>query len=186
MASLQDKERSKLLELIIEKAVTYPDKYTKFKILVCGKTGIGKSSLVNSLIGYEVTEVGNPGQEINDDAFLAMTREVKAVSIKVNGLIVQIWDSPGLQDGMDNEDYLQDMYEKCKDVELVLYCIDMTISRWTASEITATRLLTTKFGDDFWHKCVVVLTKANHIWFPPTMKNSEQEYTKNVYIPQFS
>ena len=180
MASVQGKERS--IELAIEELLTSPDKYTKFKILVCGRTGTGKSSLVNSLVGYEAMEVGDPGWGISDGAFRAKTMQVQSVSIKVNALILEIWDSPGLQDGTDNDEaYLQDMYEKCKGVDLVLYCSDINIQKWTSSEINATRLLTMKFGDTLWHKCVVVLTKANHMWFPPTMKNSEQVYAKNVY-----
>ena len=178
MASVE--KRSKLLETVIEELRTAPDKYTKFKMLVCGKTGVGKSSLVNSLVGYEAFEVGDPGLELKDDAFSPKTMQVQSASIKINGLIVQIWDSPGLQDGTDNDEaYLQDMYEKCKDVELVLYCIDITIPRWTASEINATRLLTMKFGDTLWHKCVVVLTKANSIWIPPGQ--NQHTYVKQKY-----
>ena len=185
MASVR--ERDKLLQIAIEELLTAPDKYTKFKVLVCGKTGVGKSSLVNSLVGYEAFEVGDPGldigEEVNNDAFRPMTMQVKAASIKVDGLIVQIWDSPGLQDGTDNDEtYLQDMYEKCKDVDLVLYCMEMTTSRWTVSEINATRLLTATFGDTFWQKCVVVLTKANSIWIPPGKRViSEKVYAKRLY-----
>ena len=173
-------ERHRLLETTISELLTAHDidKYTKFKILVCGKTGVGKSSLVNSLVGYEAFEVGDPGLDIGDGAFRPMTMQVKSVSIKVDGLIVQIWDSPGLQDGTDNDEaYLQDMYEKCKDVDLVLYCMEMTIPLWTDSEINAARLLTMKFGDTLWQKCVVVLTKANSI-FAVGKKVSERIYVK--------
>ena len=176
-------ERHRLLETTISELLTAPDidKYTKFKILVCGKTGVGKSSLVNSLVGYEAFEIGDPGSDISDGAFRPMTMQVKSVSIKVDGLIVQIWDSPGLQDGTDNDEaYLQDMYDNCKDVDLVLYCMDMTIPRWTPSEINATRLLTMKFGDTLWQKCVVVLTKANSI-FAIGKKVSERIYVKQIY-----
>ena len=32
-------------------------------ILVCGKTGVGKSSLINNLVGSEVCKINDPGLE---------------------------------------------------------------------------------------------------------------------------
>lgn len=130
-----------------------------FSILVCGKTGVGKSSLVNLLIGNEVFNVGGPG-ETGDFRFT--TDRVRSSSVEIQGVTVTVFDSPGLQDGSRNEQrYLSDMHRQCRNVDLVLYCIDMTISRWTPPEVRATQLLTEKFGLNFWDKTVIVLTKAN-------------------------
>lgn len=133
-------------------------------ILVCGKTGVGKSSLVNLLVGKEVCDVGGPGSITNDPSkiFTPVTDRVEASTVNIEGVQLCIFDSPGLQDGTANERwYLEEMYKNCRDVDLVLYCIDMTIARWTKAEIEATSKLSRRFGNGFWQKTVVVLTKAN-------------------------
>ena len=133
------------------------------KILVCGKTGIGKSSLLNTLIGQELFEIGGPGV-IDEFTSSTVTQHVTPAYASMQNVLLEIFDSPGLQDDTGNdEQYLADMHKKCENVNLVLYCIDMSITRWTNQDLMATRLLTEKFGVEFWKKAVLVLTKANTV-----------------------
>ena len=135
-----------------------------FSILVCGRTGIGKSTLINFIVGEDVCSVGDPGAADEDDysAFDPKTKDVTGHTEILNEVAVTIFDSPGLQDGTEDEaSYLKDMKAKCSDVDLVLYCLEMTQTRWTPPETNALRLLTETFGAPFWGKTVVVLTKAN-------------------------
>ena len=149
-------------------------------ILVCGRTGVGKSSLINSLVGSEVCKTNDPGlEEGNLDP---ETKEVTATFVKIDNVFVAIYDSPGLQDGTVNEErYLQKMYDKCKDVNLVLYCMEMTSSRYTPAEIRATQLITDKFGAEFWNRCVLVMTKANMVRIPSSQRGNERDYHKRLY-----
>ena len=96
---------------------------------------------------------------------------------------VTIYDSPGLQDGAADERYLQNMYDKCKDVNLVLYCMEMTASHYTAAEIRATWLITRRFQPEFWSRRVLVnqMTKANMVQIPPSQKGKEREYHDRLY-----
>ena len=186
--NVEVKAAIKLLQAILDN----PDKYLKLKILVCGQTGVGKSSLVNSLVGYKVCPVGDPGDiERSVDpglhkgpskAFMAETSIVKKVEANINGTIITIWDSPGLQDGTVNEEqYLQDMYDNCSDVDLVLYCVAMTTVRWTNQERNAVTLITQKFGESFWDKCILVLTKANMVRIPKENKKNKRVYLERLY-----
>ena len=136
-------------------------KLEQLSILVCGRSGVGKSSLVNSLVGRYVCEVGDPGLEV--DSLSACTKLTEQNCIELgNGIQITIYDSPGLQDGTNDEEaYLDDMYSKCKDVDLVLYCIDMTDPRFRREEAHAIDMITRKFGSAIWMRCVLVLTKAN-------------------------
>lgn len=153
----------------LEKAFKQIFEEKKLKMLVCGKTGIGKSTLLNTLIGKEVFVFGGPDEGICD----AVTREVTSTRIRVQNIYLELFDSPGLQDGTDNEEkYLEEMYTKCKNVNLVLYCIDMTTTRWTDQEKKAIKLITEKFGLDFWKKSILVLTRANMV---------KQELGKKIY-----
>ena len=132
----------------------------RFQFLVCGKTGVGKSSLINSLVGREACNVNDPGISAS---FAPGTLEVSSTSIDIKGSPVLAWDSPGLQDGLGKDaQYLQSMYEKCKDVDVVLYCIDMTTSRLTDSDKEDIRGLTQKFGFEFWKKNCFGAHKSEH------------------------
>lgn len=148
-------------------------------ILVCGRTGVGKSSLINNLVGKEVCKVNDPGLEGGN--LNRGTTEISEIKANTDNVSVTIYDSPGLQDGAVDERYLQDMYDKCKDVNLVLYCMEMTASHYTAAEIRATRLFTRRFQPEFWNRCVLVMTKANMVRIPPSQKGNEREYHQRLY-----
>lgn len=129
------------------------------RILVTGKTGTGKSALINGLIGDDVAQEG--------DTLDPTTSEVQEIKQMVHGISLSIFDSPGLQDGTSREDeYLQDMQRKCEKVDLVLYTIKMTDQRINVEDTDAMGKLTEAFGYDFWKKAMFVMTFANELRSP--------------------
>jgi len=132
-------------------------KAKSLNVLITGKTGAGKSTLVNSLIGRIVAPEG--------DDFEPKTCEVKEYvhEDSDNGLKITVWDSPGLQDGTGKDDeYLQDMVKKCKQIHLLLYCISLKEERSDlVREESAISKFTNAFGKDIWRNCVFVLTYGN-------------------------
>ena len=124
--------------------------------MITGKTGSGKTSLINGLIGKKVGEEG--------EGLDRMTAHVEAKELTCEGTLVKIWDTPGLQDGTDDEDrYLQEMKENCSDCNLYIYCLNMDQTRFEAAEIRAIQMLTETFGKNFWAKVLFVLTFANKV-----------------------
>ena len=152
------------------------------QFLVCGKTGVGKSSLINSLVGCQACKVGDPGLSEGEEGLEGYTPAIATTWLNINRVCIAIHDSPGLQDsGMDDEKYLQDMYDKCKDVDLVLFCVDMTAPRYDAAHVRSAELLTKKFGEGFWKHCVFVMTKANMVRVPPSERGKDRAYHQRLY-----
>ena len=126
-------------------------------ILITGKTGTGKSSLVNAILGQDVAAVGH-----NLDP---ETSKVSSFSRVIEGINVTVWDSPGLQDGLSKEaDYLNDIEACCKEkIDLFIYCVSMDNLRFTEGnrDLDAMRKLTAKLGKKIWSNAVFILTRAN-------------------------
>ena len=140
-------------------------------IFVSGKSGGGKSALVNALVGETVAEEGAEPDP--------MTAEVTCYSRNVHGVCLHVWDSPGLQDGTVNEGrYLADMNTKgCADADLFLFCINVgdTIKfTLDSSELKALAKLTEAFGTSLWDHAVIALTFANRLG----QKNAEVRLAK--------
>ena len=127
-------------------------------IFITGRTGVGKSALVNGLVGAEVAK---EGEELDPE-----TVEVTSYEKEINGVKVTVWDSPGLQDGTSHEaQYLADMTKKCKGMDLCVYCVSLLETRFTdgCDDIIAMKKLTGVFGKRMWEHTIFVLTFANLI-----------------------
>ncbi|PFX12910.1 GTP-binding protein A [Stylophora pistillata] len=131
-----------------------------FNILVMGTFGSGKSTLVNSLLCKIVAEEGDTLKEYGDAS------EARPYTDVINGITVRIWDSPGLEDGTERDDlYLQDLVKKvsAEEIHLLVYCLKMTDSRFSAADKRTMKKLTKTFGQGPWKHTVIALTFANHI-----------------------
>lgn len=130
------------------------------QILITGRAGSGKSTLVNALVGQRLATVGS--------GLDPQTKNVKDYSITVEDVNVVVWDSPGLQDGSENEEeYLTELKTKCSNVDVVIYCLRITGDGAdfddveTRNDFTAIRKLTHIFGAEWWEHCIFVTTFSN-------------------------
>ena len=144
---------------IFKKLEHWQQRSTEVRILIIGKTGTGKSSLINAVTGFKLAEEG--------DTLQPKTTKVTEYSNKAIGDIqLRVWDSPGLQDGTTNEKaYLEDITRKCKNVDLIIYCIRMSQARIIENgpDSIAMQKLSQEscLGPNMWHNTIIVLTFAN-------------------------
>ena len=143
------------------KVVGTADRETKtIGIMVCGKSGIGKSTLLNILLGTkDKFAVNGPGGE-GDDCMAAGTEDVISVSERIHGIEVTMYDTPGLQSDHNDNFYIDSMTKVMAKIDLVLFCIDSTSTRWVAEAGTVEKLHSF-FGNEFWMKAIFVLTRSN-------------------------
>ena len=133
---------------------------TDLNILVIGKTGQGKSALVNSLI--ELAEGKQIVTEGSRSTGCTTTSQSYIYQNILHNVSVTIIDSPGLQDIQNKEHkYIQEMKNECREISLVLYCMKMTDHRFTNDDEVAMKKLHQVFGQKFWERVVFVLTFAN-------------------------
>ena len=135
----------------------------RMEILLTGRTGTGKSTLVNALVGKPVAETG--------DVLCVGTKHVSGYKVMSReGMEIVVWDSPGLQDGSGEEDnYLREMKENCSNVDIIIYCIDMSAARAQLggaekeqlNDLLAIKKLSATFGPDWWQHSIFVMTRAN-------------------------
>ena len=147
------------------------------KILLTGRTGAGKSTLVNAIVGKEVAKRGNElrAEMMNVTCYKMATEE---------GMDVEVWDSPGLQDGSGNEEeYLTQLKEKCSNVDIIIYCINISATRSEFKEgqndISAIKKLTATFGPQWWKHSIFAMTFANLL---ETMLKTELDVRQGVVL----
>jgi len=127
-------------------------------ILITGKSGTGKSSLVNALVGEPVAEVGRNKVHCTDT--------VTAHKIDIESVEIRVWDSPGLLDDDEGNDerYLAEMKSKLpKQLDLVIFCSKMDETRFRRDDRDTFSILTAHFGKELWKNAVIALTFADKV-----------------------
>ena len=158
MAGLLSKtELEKWQQLLLEWIENNPQK--KLSFLVTGKTGVGKSRLVNALVGKDVAVEGR-----QRDSCTNTTNQHK---VTIEGIDVLVWDSPGLLDHNDTN-YLENLKSvySTHGLDVVIYCVKMNDTKFFPEDKMAIRKLTEGFGKEVWKKTVIALTFANTIQDP--------------------
>lgn len=129
-----------------------------FVFLLVGRTGVGKSSTVNSLMGKEVTQVGD---------YEPTTMEVKEYQAELGGIQFTVVDTPGLCDDFEAEGndykYLSLMREKVKQIDSMWFVSRLDETRVTSDEKRGIKLISEAFGPEVWNHAIIVFTFSNNV-----------------------
>lgn len=125
--------------------------------LTVGKMQVGKSSVINSIVGRQVAEIG-----INIDA---ETKKVKAYQFEVESIGCKVYDTPGFFDGLNevdnNEKYIEQIRKHVSEFHCLLF-VSRLSDPFSADEVQTIRLISEVFTAEVWKNAVVVFTFADH------------------------
>ena len=113
----------KLIKTLLFLLISYLVTANEYSVVIIGKTGVGKSSLINSLFGEQVATVGH------DEA---TTMNVEKYTKYEGNHTINIWDTMGLYDDRgEPKEYIHRIADTVKKAHLVLFCFDSSEARWT-------------------------------------------------------
>ena len=149
----------------------------KYGLMVYGQTGVGKSTLLNGIIGKKVFEIGDKLQH--------KTIRVDKHVMEDGVCCLTVCDTPGFCDDSGEESrYLSSIENECKDIDSLLYCISIRGSKVSLKrDLKTLKKLETILNPDVWKHCIVVMTFANYVVAKLTqkkVKNLEKEYNAQI------
>ena len=127
----------------------------QLNFLLIGRSGVGKSSTVNSLMGKTVAEINR---------WEPATTSIKSFENQFHGVKFFVFDTPGLCDEDDasqkDNERLNSMKAEIPEVDCMLFVTPLNDTRVRSDELRGIKLITEVFGKKIWENAVVVFTFA--------------------------
>jgi GTP-binding protein EngB required for normal cell division len=134
------------------------DNKKSITLLLAGRTGVGKSSTINSLLGAEVAPVGK---------FRPTTMSVATYAHEHGGLQYHIVDTPGLCDDLpevgNDQRYLAAIRDVSAQADCLLFVTELDAARVSGDERRGIKILTEALGASVWEHALIVFTRADKV-----------------------
>ena len=146
-------------------------KNNKFKVLITGRTGTGKTTLIKGLKENYVP---------SEDNLLPSTKNVKEYVYEFDKINFHLFDTPGFRDATSKNaasndyKYLNDMVEKNEEPDLILFVIKMDNARFSQEDTNAIEKISHAFGWKSWKNAMFLLSFANKVSKPGVKVDSRE------------
>jgi GTPase SAR1 family protein len=155
-------------------------------ILVAGKAGVGKSSLINSIYGDKLAEEGRSPKSVTHE-IVSYTRVIPTPdqTYENKQSKVTFWDSPGFGDIFTNKD--EELKSVLNKVHLLVYCFDIG-KRMTKDDADGIVKITELVGHDIWVNTVFSLNFSNEVGTKEEDENPIETFNKlyNLWYQQIT
>nr|AFL55358.1 chloroplast preprotein import receptor Toc159 [Bienertia sinuspersici] len=127
-------------------------------ILVLGKTGVGKSAVINSILLEEKAKI---------NAFEPETTSVNEIYGTVDGVKIRFIDVPGLKSAAIEQGYNRKVLESVKKitkknpVDVVFYVDRLDSQTRDLNDLPMLRTITSSLGSSIWRNTIITLTHAS-------------------------
>lgn len=168
---MSDSEKTKKLSRLLK------IRGKKVNIMLTGATGVGKSSTINALFNMEVAKVG-----------VGVDPETDCIS-KYELDNLTIWDTPGLGDGIENDERikrdiikkLNEMDEECNPlIDMVVVILDASSKDLGTSYDLINKILIPCLGDDAAKERILIALNQSDIAMKGTHWDNEKNEPDNV------
>ncbi|MDZ7969732.1 MAG: GTPase [Nostoc sp. DedSLP03] len=123
--------------------------------LLVGRTGVGKSSTINTLMGQKLAEVGK---------FRPVTKSIEEYKSKIEGIPYTVVDTPGLADTSENEqEYINSIKSAIPEPDSIWFVTILGENRVRDDERKTINTISSAFGKQAWEKAVIVFTYADKV-----------------------
>ncbi|KAI9113787.1 hypothetical protein K1719_015038 [Acacia pycnantha] len=126
-------------------------------ILVLGRSGVGKSAIINSIFGET---------KVMTSAFEPATTSVKEVTGTIQGIKIRILDTPGLRPPMKEQAFNRNIlasikrYMKKFPLDVILYVDRVDSQTWDFSDLPLLKSITGSLNKSIWQRTILTLTHA--------------------------
>ena len=132
----------------------------RMKLVLLGKGGSGKSALVNHLLQFSP---GDLRAAKESGAGVGVSSGPRLYENYRDGVLVEVWDTPGLDNESNAQQILKKLSESTKErADVVLFCVALSRAmRIDDSYRKLISLLTKTYKPDLWKQTIFVLTFVN-------------------------
>ncbi len=126
--------------------------------LLIGRTGVGKSSTINSLLGQDVAPTSK---------YRPTTMEIKTYQHCHEQVNYKIIDTPGLCDDLpeagNDERYLNNIKKCAAHADCIWFVTELDAPRVSSDEKRGIKLISQTLGECIWSRSIVVFTRSDKV-----------------------